>query len=147
MYLLTNTLFISFIHLPLSWAHFLFKLTCVWLYVCECVLHSAVGEPGGRRSGTSRGNQRGTERAPGPNQWLPVSGLAPPEQRPDESQRHQWDHEHRETLHQTPQGHLWGTKHVHTHTVHTHTLMLQGMLWYQRDREKSNGKEWMSGRV
>lgn len=82
---------------------------------CVCV-SPAVGESGGWGSRTSWRNQWGAERSLGPNQWLPVSGLAPPEPGPDESQRHQWDHEHGETLHQTPQGHLRGTKtHTHTH--------------------------------
>lgn len=71
----------------------------VYVWIC---LHSAVGEPRGRRSGTSRGHQRGAERTLGPKQWLLVSGLAAPEPGPDESQCHQWDHEHREALYQTP---------------------------------------------
>lgn len=57
--------------------------------VREFCFHLAVGEPGGRRSGTERGHQRGAERTPGPDQRLPVSGLASSEPRPDESQCHQ----------------------------------------------------------
>lgn len=112
---------------------------CVCVWMC---LHSAVGEPGGRGSGAGRGDQRGAERAPGPNQWLPVPGLAPPEPRPDESQRHQWDHEHRETLHQTPQGHLWGTKHMHTHTYILYTLPFPGMLYYQSKELNELKRVW-----
>lgn len=89
-------------------------LVCAWMY-----LSSAVGEPGRRWSGAGRRHQRGAERAPGSDQRLLVSGLAPPKPRPDEGQRYKRDHEHRETLHQTPQGHLWGTKHLHAFRNHT----------------------------
>lgn len=52
---------------------------------------AAVGEPGGWRGG---GNQRGAERAPGPQRRLPVPGQDRAEPGPDESKRHQRDHEH-----------------------------------------------------
>lgn len=101
LYMFVITSLISFRHLKRS----TFSHLCVCMtpraYVWIC-LHLAVGEPGGRGSGTSRGHQRGAERTLGPKQRLLMSGLAAPEPGPDESQCHQWDHEHREALHQTP---------------------------------------------
>lgn len=70
------------------------------------LLLTAMGEP---RRWSGGGNQRSAEWPLGSKRRLPLSWQNRPEPRSDESQCHQWDHEHGAPLHQAPQGHLWGT--------------------------------------
>lgn len=76
------------------------------LFVFSLPTSTALGEPGGWGGGRA---QWCAEWAPGPQLRLPLSGPATTEPGPDAGQCHQWDHEHRASLHQAPQGHLWGS--------------------------------------
>lgn len=79
------------------------------LLMCNPLLPQALVEPG-RWSCGDCGHKWGTKWPSGLQQRLPVCGPATPESGPDESQCDQWNNEHRKTLHQAPQGHMWGNQ-------------------------------------
>lgn len=80
-------------------------LRLLWISLLLFPLLAAMGEP---RRWSGGGNQRRAEWPFGSKCRLPVSRQDRPEPRPDESQCHQWNHEHGAPLHQAPQGHLRG---------------------------------------
>lgn len=82
-------------------------LMLLWIsLLLSSLLLTAMGKP---RRWSGGGNQRCAEWPFGSKRRLPLSRQDRSEPGPDESQCHQWNHEHRAPLHQAPQGHLRGT--------------------------------------